>query len=67
MYGEDTIDEVGGASSRSQKGGGCQLHCTPDTKSTIPHWEGHLGPGRVINIEVDVGDGAHNGPELHII
>ena len=63
MYGEDTIDEVGGASSRSQKGGGCQLHC----KSTIPHWEGRLGPGRVINIEVDVGDGAHDVPELHII
>ena len=42
------------AAGKGQKGGGCQLDCTPDTKTTPLHRKCFLGPGSVIFAEVDV-------------
>ena len=42
--GDDLGYQGRATSSRSQKGGGCKLGCTPDTQSTMLDWESGLGP-----------------------
>ena len=42
---DDLGDQVGGASSRSQKGRGGKLYCTPDSEATMLDRKQGLGPG----------------------
>ena len=48
MRGKDLVDQVRGASSRGQKGRGCQLDCSSDPNSSNPHREGCLTPCRLV-------------------
>ena len=54
------MDKVRGASGRGQKGGGCQLNSTPNTKPTFLHRKGCLDLGGIVRTKVNISNRAHN-------
>ena len=68
MQRKNMMGKVGGGSSRSQKGGRCQLHSTQEAKPTTIHRKRSLDPRRVITtFKVDVADGTQDRSKFIII
>ena len=66
MREKDLVDKDRGASSRGQKGRGCQLDCSSDPNSSSSHREGCLTPRRLV-IEAYVAETAEDRSEKLIV